>query len=135
MPSKAQTATGWVLTGLLGVFLIGVSGVPKFVDFPGKTEIFDHLGITADLAPILGVIEITVRLIFLIPRTTFLGAILLTGYLGGAVWAHVRVGDAWFFPVIIGVLVWLAVGLRRPTIFALALGQSPPTSSGPSNGK
>ena len=130
MPSKAQTVTGWILTGLLGVFLIGVSGVPKFIDFPGKTEMFDHLGISADLAPILGVIEITVTLIFLIPRTTFLGAILLTGYLGGAVWAHVRVGDAWFFPIIIGVLVWLAIGLRKPAIFALALGQSPLPSSG-----
>ena len=135
MPPKTQCIIGWVLTGFLGVFLIGVSGIPKFIDFPGKQEMFDHLGITADLSPVLGIIEITVTLIFLIPRTCFLGAILLTGYLGGAVWAHVRVGDPWFFPVILGVFVWVALGLRQPAIFALALGQSPVSSNVPANGK
>ena len=135
MSTKTQSITGWVLTGLLGIFLIGASGVPKFIDFPGKQEMFDHLGITADLSPVLGIIEITVTLIFLIPRTSFLGAILLTGYLGGAVWAHVRVGDPWFFPVILGVFVWVALGLRQPSIFALALGQSPVSSNLPANGK
>lgn len=135
MPPKTQRIIGWVLTGLLGAFLIGVSGIPKFIDFPGKQEMFDHLGITADLSPVLGIIEITVTLIFLIPRTCFLGAILLTGYLGGAVWAHVRVGDPWFVPIILGVLVWVALGLRLPVIFALALGQSPLSASIPPNGK
>ncbi len=125
MPSKAQRITGWVLTGLVGLFLIGASGIPKFIDFPGKKEMFDHLGITADLSPILGVIEIAVAILFLIPRTSFLGAILVTGYLGGAVWAHLRVGDPWFFPIIIGVVIWIALGLRQPAIFALSLGKSP----------
>jgi hypothetical protein len=125
MPSKAQRITGWVLTGLLGFFLIGASGIPKFTDWPGKKEMFDHLGINADLSPTLGVIEIAVALLFLIPRTSFLGAILVTGYLGGAVWAHLRVGDPWFFPIIIGVVMWIALGLRQPAIFALAIGKSP----------
>lgn len=51
---------------------------------------FDHIGIAANLAPTLGIIEIAAAVLFLIPRTSFLGAILVTGYLGGAVWAHVR---------------------------------------------
>jgi hypothetical protein len=122
MPSKAQRITGWVLTGLVGLFLIGASGVPKFIDWPGKKDMFDHLGISADLSPVLGVIEIVVTLLFLIPRTSFLGAILVTGYLGGAVWAHLRVGDPWFFPIIIGVVMWVALGLRKPAIFTLACG-------------
>lgn len=132
MPSKAQRITGWVLTGLLGLFLIGASGIPKFIDWPGKKEMFDHLGITADLSPTLGVIEIAVAILFLIPRTSFVGAILVTGYLGGAVWAHLRVGDPWFFPIIIGVVMWIALGLRQPAIFALAIGKSPwqPNSEG-----
>ena len=113
MVSKTQFTIGWVLTVLLGLFLIGGSGVAKFID---------HLGIATELSPVLGIIEITATLIFLIPRTAFVGAILLTGYLGGAVWAHLRVGDAWYFPIVIGVLVWIALGLRQPTIFALALG-------------
>ena len=125
MSAKTQRITGWVLTGLVGFFLVVASGVPKFIDFPGKKEMFDHLGITADRSPILGVIEIAVAILFLIPRTSFLGAVLVTGYLGGAVWAHLRVGDPWFFPIIIGVVMWIALGLRQPAIFALAVGKSP----------
>ncbi len=135
MPSNKQRIIGWVLTGLLGVFLIGVSGVPKFIDFPDKEKMFEHLGITPDLSPILGIIEITVTIIYLIPRTAFVGAILLTGYLGGAVWTHVRVGDAWVFPVVIGVLVWVALGLRKPVIFSLALGVETSTSPTPADSK
>ena len=124
MTTKTQRITGWVLTILVGLFLIGASGVPKFIDFPGKTEMFDKLGIKADLSPVLGVIEIGVAILFLIPRTSFVGAILVTGYLGGAVWTHLRVGDPWFFPIIIGVVMWVALGLRQPVIFALAMGKS-----------
>lgn len=122
MSSKAKRTFGWVLTGLVGLFLIGASGVPKFMDWPGKQEMFDHLGITADLSPVLGVIEIAVVLLFLIPRTSFVGAILVTGYLGGAVWAHLRVGDPWFFPILIGVVMWIGLALRYPVIFKLAFG-------------
>jgi uncharacterized membrane protein YphA (DoxX/SURF4 family) len=129
MQSNTKRTIGWILTGLLGFFLLVVSGVPKFIDFPDKAKFFDHLGITAELAPVVGIIEITITIIFLIPRTSFVGAILLTGYLGGAVWTHLRVGDAWFFPIVIGVLVWVALGLRQPAIFALALGQSTLSSS------
>ena len=130
MPSKAKRITGYLLTALVGLFLIGASGVPKFIDFPGKKEMFNHLGITTDLSPVLGVIEIAVTLLFLIPRTSFVGAILVTGYLGGAVWAHVRVGDPWFFPIIIGVVMWVALGLRKPVIFSLACGCPSACSSG-----
>lgn len=95
------------------------------MDWPGKKEMFDHLGIAAHLSPILGVIEIGVTFLFLIPRTSFLGAILVTGYLGGAVWTHLRIGDPWFVPIIIGVVIWIALGLRQPAVFALALGKTP----------
>jgi len=124
MPSKAQRITGSALTALIGLFLIVASGVPKFIDFPGKKDMFDHLGITVDISPTLGVLEIAVAILFLIPRTSFVGAILVTGYLGGAVWAHLRVGDPWFFPIIIGVVMWIALGLRQPAIFSLAMGKS-----------
>lgn len=132
MSLKAKLITGWVLTGLVGLFLIGASGIPKFIDFPGKTEMFEHLGITSNLSPVLGVIEVTVALLFLIPRTSFIGAILTTGYLGGAVWTHLRVGDPWFFPIIIGVIMWVALGLRKPMIFSLALGNAPHSEPVPS---
>jgi hypothetical protein len=120
MSPKAQTITGWILTALVGLFLIGVSGVPKFFDFPGKNEMMGKLGIPLSLLPTLAVLEIAVTLIYLVPRTSFLGAILLTGYLGGAVFTHLRVGDPWFFPIIIGMLAWLGLALRQPAIFTLA---------------
>jgi len=125
MPSKAKRITGWTLTVLMGLFLIGASGVPKFLDFPGKADMMSKLQIPLELLTTLGVIEIAVAVLYLIPRTAFLGAILTTGYLGGALWTHLRVNDTWFFPIIIGVLMWLGLALRRPVIFRLLLGQAP----------
>ena len=124
MSTKAQRITGWVLTGLVGLFLIGLSGVGKFTDFPDKEGMFKKIGVPMELSYTLGVIEVAATLLFLIPRTSFLGAILVTGYLGGAVWTHLRVGDPWFFPIIIGVVMWTALGFRQPAIFSLALGKS-----------
>ena len=123
MPTKAQRFTGWTLTVLVGLFLIGASGVPKFVDFPGKADLMAKLQVPLNLLTTLGVIEVTVAVLYLIPRTAFLGAILATAHLGGAVWTHLRVGDVWFFPIIIGVLMWTGLALRRPVIFRLLLGQ------------
>ena len=119
MSSKTQRITGWVLTGLVGLFMIGASGVPKFFDFPGKNEMMDKIGIPLPLLPTLGILEIAVAVIYLIPRTSFLGAILMTGYLGGATFTHLRVGEPWYFPIIVGVLAWLGLALRQPMIFSL----------------
>ncbi len=124
MPSKTQRITGWILTCLLGLFLIGPSAAGKFIDWPGKKEMVDHMGLTTDLMQTIGTIEIAITILFLIPRTSFLGAILITAYLGGAVMTHLRVGEAWFFPIIIGVVMWIALGLRYPEIFSLAFGKS-----------
>ena len=120
--SKKAWITGWVLTALVGLFMIGVSGIPKFFDFPGKNEMMAKLGLPLDLLPTIGVLEIIVTLIYLIPRTSFLGAILLTGYLGGAVLTHFRVGEPWYFPLMIGIVAWIGLALRRPVIFKLAFG-------------
>ncbi len=119
--SKSQIV-GWVLSGLLAAFLILGSGLGKFREFEGKAEMFDHLGYTADVIEKIGVVEIVITLAFLIPRTSFIGAVLLTAYLGGATATHVRVGDSFIVPIIIGVVVWIALGLRRPEIFRLAFG-------------
>ncbi len=124
MPSRTQRMVGWILTGLLGLFLIVGSGTPKFLDFPGKEEMLNKMGISSALLSKIGVLEIIISILFLIPRTSFLGAILITAYLGGAVVTHLRIGEPWFFPVVIGVVLWVALGLRQPAIFKLALGQS-----------
>ena len=121
MSSKAQRIAGWILTGLVGLFMIGVSGVPKFFDFPGKNEMMDKMGIPLSLLPAIAVLEIAVAVLYLIPRTSFLGAILMAGYLGGAVFTHLRIGEPWYFPIIIGVLAWVGLALRRPVVFRLAM--------------
>jgi hypothetical protein len=126
MPTKTQRIIGWILTILVGLFLLGASGIPKFLDFPGKADMMTKLQIPLDLLTTVGIIEVTVAVLYLIPRTAFLGALLTTAYLGGAVWTHLRVGDPWFLPIIIGVLMWLGLALRRPTIFRLLLGQESP---------
>jgi hypothetical protein len=125
MPTKAKRITGWALTVLVGLFLIGASGVPKFFDFPGKADMMAKLQIPLNLLTTLGIIEVSVAVLYLIPRTAFLGAILTTGYLGGALWTHLRINDTWYFPIIIGVLMWMGLALRHPVIFRLLLGQEP----------
>ena len=122
MASKFQVITGRVLTALVGLLLIVGSGIPKFLDWPGKDEMMSKMGIPPALLPAIGVIEIAITVLYLIPRTAFLGAILITAYLGGAIMTHLRVGDPWFFPIIIGVLAWVGLALRKPVIFKLALG-------------
>ncbi len=135
---KAKRIAGWILSGLLAAFLIFGSAAGKFTDWPGKAEMFEHLGYSAEVLEKIGVVEIIVAVLFLIPRTAFLGAILLTGYLGGATATHVRVGDPFlsdFMPIIMGVLVWIGYGLRRPEIFRLAFGADesgpPPAGASP----
>lgn len=121
-PSRTKKIIGWILSGLVGLFLLGASGIPKFFDFPGKGEMMEHLGIPLALLPTIAILEITVTVIYLIPRTAFLGAILTTAYLGGAVFTHLRVGDGVLFPVIVGVIMWIGLALRRPILFSLVLG-------------
>ncbi len=82
-------------------------------------EGFTHLGLPENLAFGLGILEITCAVVYVIPRTSMLGAILLTGYLGGATLAHLRVGDPFYAPVIVGVLVWGGLFLREPRLRAL----------------
>src|SRR5215470_7454049 len=107
MTAKKPVAA-YILTALVGLFLVFDIVVKVLVLAPaiqGTTA----LGYPAGLVRPIGVIELMCLVLYLIPRTSVLGAILLTGYLGGAVASHLRVGNplfAVFFPVIFGVLLW-----------------------------
>ncbi len=103
----------------------------KFTQWEGKAEMFAKMGWTQDVMFTIGIVEVAIAVLFLIPRTSFVAAILLTAYLGGATATHVRIGDPFFFPVIIGVLAWFALGLRRPEVFRLAFGNDRPTPTEP----
>ena len=119
--TKLQIA-GWILSGVLSAFLIFGSAAGKFTDWEGKAEMLEQLGFSSDVMWNIGVVEVICAVLFLIPKTSFVGAILLTGYLGGATATHVRIGDPFMAPVITGIVVWGALGLRQADIFRLALG-------------
>ena len=124
MATQVQTARaggrsrtiGWVLSGLMIAFLL-VDAAMKLLALPNVLEAQAPLGFAgAATARGLGALLLSCTLLYAVPRTAVLGAILLTGYLGGAVATHVRVGDPLFthilFGVYMGVLLWLGLYLR-----------------------
>ena len=118
-PSKGKMWTGRVLSGLVVVGLL-MSGAMKLSHSAELLKnLQDKFGYQESIATPLGIIEITCAVLYAIPQTSPLGAILVTGYLGGAVATHVRVGDAWFAPVILGVLAWAGLFLREERLSAL----------------
>ncbi len=82
-------------------------------------EGFAKMGYPEHLALGIGVVELVSTILYLIPRTSVLGAILLTGYLGGATATHVRIGEPFIGPVVFGVLIWGGIYLRDARIRAL----------------
>ena len=110
--SKGMQWTGRVLTVLIGLFLLFDSGI-KLVKARAAVEGSLRLGYSENLVVPIGAALFVCLVLYLIPRTSILGAILLTGYLGGATATMVRMHDSWFFfPVVIGILVWGALYLR-----------------------
>lgn len=116
--AKAMVWTGRVLSTLLVLMLV-FSAFMKFAKPASFSEGMNHLGYPERLATGLGIVELVCTVLYLIPQTSVLGAILLTGYLGGATATHLRVGDPFISPVILGVVVWLAIFLRDPRLRAL----------------
>jgi hypothetical protein len=111
--------TGWVLS-VLPCLLLLLSGTMKFLKPPDVVEQFAHLGFPEQLILALGIVEVGCTLVYLIPRTAVLGAILLTGYLGGAVASHARLQEMNFLmPLVLGLLVWGGLYLREPRLRAL----------------
>jgi hypothetical protein len=117
--SKTMLWAGRIVS-TLPVLVLLMSGVMKLVKPPDVEKGFEHLGWDLSLALGLGILEIACAVVYAIPRSSVLGAILLTGYLGGAVATHVRVQENEFVsPLILGVLVWGALYLRDDRLRAL----------------
>jgi hypothetical protein len=107
------------IVSALPVLMLLMSAIMKFVQPTGMGEGMAQLGWDISQAFGLGVLELACILIYVIRQTSVLGAILLTGYLGGAVATHVRVGDPWIIPVVLGVRLWLGLYLREPRLRSL----------------
>lgn len=116
--SRAAFWTGWVLS-LLPVPLLAFSAFMKFRMTPEVQEGFAHLGWPMYTAFPLGIVEAACVVIYLIPRTAVVGAILLTGYMGGAIAAHVRIDEAFAMQALIAIVAWLGLYLREPRLRAL----------------
>ncbi len=113
--SKKSLWAGRILSGLVVLFLIP-DGIIKFIRPAPVLQAFEHLGWSVSLANTLGILLLTCTALYVFPRTSILGAILLTGYLGGAVATHLRAGDPLFshvlFRTYLGTLLWLGLYLR-----------------------
>ncbi len=120
--SRTMLIIGWILS-ILPVLMMLMSAAMKFIKPPGMEEGITHLGWTMDQMFALGILELSCTIIYLIPRTAVLGAILLAAYLGGATATHVRVGDPFLssslITITLGVLVWLGLWVREPRLRAL----------------
>ncbi|OCJ16232.1 hypothetical protein A6U87_23290 [Rhizobium sp. AC44/96] len=116
-----QTVTGSVMSGLIVAFLL-FDGAIKLVPIAPVTETLTALGYSADpaLARSLGIITLACALLYALPRTSVLGAILLTGLLGGAIATHLRVGSPVFshllFGVYLGLIAWGGLYLRYEAV-------------------
>ncbi|MCU1335667.1 MAG: rane protein [Bryobacterales bacterium] len=119
--SKKWRWTGRIVSGLAALFLLVDGGTKLFKPAP-VVEATLRLGYPESTIVGIGIVLITCTVLYLVPRTSMLGAVLLTGYLGGAVATHVRATSGWFemvFPVLFGVLIWGGLWLRDNRLRAL----------------
>ena len=130
--SKTRLWAARIITALVVLFLV-FDGVTKVMKVPAVMEATARIGFPANLIPGIGVLLLVCTAIYVIPRTSVLGAILLTGYLGGAVVTNLRAGSSLFgetlFPVYFGVLVWAGLYLRDERLHALIPLRTPNGSS------
>jgi DoxX-like protein len=109
---------GWVITVLASLLFL----MSAFMKLKGGRELeegMSHMGLPSSMVLPLAAVELTCVAIYLIPPTSILGAILLTGYLGGAICTHWRVGDPSFVQALLGVFIWLGIYLREPRVRVL----------------
>ena len=125
--SGAQVWTGRVLSGVAVLFL-AMDATMKVLQVPAAVEGTMKLGYPAGVLLPLGIVQLVCLAAYQIPRTRILGAILWTGYLGGAVATHVRVGDPLFshflFPVYAAALLWGGLCLRDARLRSIIKGES-----------
>lgn len=110
--------TGRVITAVVSLLFLFSAGM-KFVGGADVKQGMAHLGLPESMIIPLGILELVCTVIYLIPASSVLGAILLAGYIGGAICTHWRVGDPFLPQVAIGLVVWLGIYLREPRLKAL----------------
>ncbi len=115
---RVRVWSGWIIVAFI-TFTFGMSGFMKLKGGPELDQGMAHLGLPQTMVFPLAILELTCLAIYLVPQTAALGAVLLTGYLGGAICTHWRVGDPFIVQCGIGVLVWLGLYLREKRLWPL----------------
>ena len=116
--SRGRLVTGWVISVVVSLLFV-FSGVMKLRGGPDLDQGMQHLQLRPEMTLPLGILELSCIAVYLVSPTAVLGAVLMTGYLGGAMLTHWRVGDMFFLHVVIGLLIWLGIYLREPRLAAL----------------
>ncbi|MDF7773904.1 DoxX family protein [Sphingomonas sp. AOB5] len=123
MSPKAMTITGWVLTGLFSLFILGASVFPKLSGMPIAEETMAQLGWPAGYVMMIGLIELACLILYLFPRTSVLGAILFMGVFGGAMATQIRAEMPLYsnilFSLYLGLFMWGGLWLRDPALRAI----------------
>ena len=123
MTTPAMFWTGRVLTGVFALFMLGASISPKLLGMPIAEETMAQLGWPAGYAFTIGLIELTCLVLYLVPQTSMLGAVLMMGLLGGAIATQIRAGSPLFshvlFSVYLGLFMWGGLWLRDQRLRAL----------------
>ena len=123
MNAQTMIWTGRVLTGLFALFMLGASIAPKLLHMPVAEQTMAELGWPSGFAFFIGVIELACLVLYLIPRTSVLGAVLMMGLLGGAMATQIRAGSPLFshilFSLYLGLFMWGGLWLRDRRLRAL----------------
>jgi hypothetical protein len=116
MSQRAMMITGWVLTGLYALFMLGASVAPKLLGMQVTDDIMHQLGWPDGYVLMIGLIELACVLLYLWPRTSVFGAVLTMGLLGGAMATQIRAGSPLFshvlFSIYLGLFMWGGLWLR-----------------------
>lgn len=116
-PRKWVLWVGWIISALPALMLLFSASMKLFAHSPENDKfVEEHLGWPLRYMSGLAILELCVTLVYLVPQTAVLGAILIAAYLGGATATHVRVGDVPIVQVILGMLAWLGLLLREPRL-------------------
>jgi DoxX-like family len=116
--SRKMVWAGRILSALPVLLMVG-TGLFGLLKPEAMAPQFAHYGYPDGSLARIVIVEIVCAVLYAIPRTSALGAILLTGYLGGATATHVRAGEPFFIPIVVGIVVWLGLYLRDGRVRAL----------------
>lgn len=123
MNSRTMTIAGWVLSGLFVLFMLGASAAPKLLGMDVADETMRQLGWPDGYVFMIGIIELALVALYVFPRTSVLGAVLMMALLGGAMATQIRAGSPLFshqlFSIYLGLFMWGGLWLRDPALRAV----------------